>query len=324
METLLISPASRAEIVLGKFLTVDAGERDDGAAEPREHGPDRRPARAARSARRPVGRRRGGSRRCIAPPIADVGLLDDPAPDPAGRLLQRRLPGAGRAGPEHEGGAVLHDAPLPRLPAPDLPDAGARDRAEPVLQPGAGHRGLAPAAGPDPGRLRRRPGGSSCRSWCRRSSTARSPCGGRSTSSSARTSCSARPSGSTCGSGSGTCSATRSRRPTGGEALFCFALMLTPGLVPDAVPGHAAGLATRPAAMAAGQVAFILTPPLAMAFLLTSSPRRTLRLVLAAAALPRPGRRRWRWRSTRWSTSCGRSSSGSSRSRRRSRRRSAR
>ncbi len=30
--------------------------------------------------------------------------------------------------------------------------------------------------------------------------------------------------------------------------------------------------------MAAGQVAFILTPPLAMALLLTSSPRRTLRL----------------------------------------------
>jgi sodium transport system permease protein len=38
------------------------------------------------------------------------------------------------------------------------------------------------------------------------------------------------------------------------------------------------GLASSPGAMAAGQVAFILTPPLAMAVLLTSSPRRTLRL----------------------------------------------
>jgi sodium transport system permease protein len=38
------------------------------------------------------------------------------------------------------------------------------------------------------------------------------------------------------------------------------------------------GLASSTAAMAGGQVAFILTPPLAMAVLLTSAPRRTLRL----------------------------------------------
>jgi sodium transport system permease protein len=37
-------------------------------------------------------------------------------------------------------------------------------------------------------------------------------------------------------------------------------------------------MSQSPGAMAAGQVAFILTPPLAMGFLLTSSPRRTLRL----------------------------------------------
>jgi sodium transport system permease protein len=38
------------------------------------------------------------------------------------------------------------------------------------------------------------------------------------------------------------------------------------------------GLASSTGAMAAGQVAFILTPPAAMALLLTSDPRRTLRL----------------------------------------------
>src|SRR5262249_34246009 len=65
--------------------------------------------------------------------------------------------------------------------------------------------------------------------------------------------------------------------PTGGEALFCFALMLTSAWF--LIQFFASrGLATSPATMAAGQVAFILTPPLAMAFLLTSEPRRTLRL----------------------------------------------
>ena len=66
-----------------------------------------------------------------------------------------------------------------------------------------------PGAGAD-GRLRRR-----------------SPCAGRSTSSSARTSCSARPSGSTCPRGSGTCSATGSRRRPAARRCFCFALILT-------------------------------------------------------------------------------------------------
>jgi sodium transport system permease protein len=65
--------------------------------------------------------------------------------------------------------------------------------------------------------------------------------------------------------------------PNGGEAIFCFALMLTLAwFMMQYLSG--AGLATKPAAMAAGQLAFILTPPLAMAFLLTSSPRQTLRL----------------------------------------------
>ena len=62
--------------------------------------------------------------------------------------------------------------------------------------------------------------------------------------------------------------------PTGGEAIFCFSLMLTLAWFMIQYLSSA-GLATAPAAMAAGQVAFILTPPLAMAFALTSSPRRT-------------------------------------------------
>jgi sodium transport system permease protein len=61
--------------------------------------------------------------------------------------------------------------------------------------------------------------------------------------------------------------------PNGGEALFCFALMLTLAWFMMQYVGSAG-----PAAVAAGQVAFILTPPLAMAVALTSSPRRTMRL----------------------------------------------
>ncbi len=66
--------------------------------------------------------------------------------------------------------------------------------------------------------------------------------------------------------------------PTGAEALLCFALMLTMAwfltqyLAFAAVGASAAGL------VAGSQIAFVLTPPIAMALLLTSSPRRTLRL----------------------------------------------
>jgi sodium transport system permease protein len=65
--------------------------------------------------------------------------------------------------------------------------------------------------------------------------------------------------------------------PTGGAALFCFALMLTLAWFLMQYLANS-GLASDPRAMAVGQAAFILTPPLAMAVLLTSSPRRTLRL----------------------------------------------
>ncbi len=65
--------------------------------------------------------------------------------------------------------------------------------------------------------------------------------------------------------------------PTGGEALFCFVLMLA--LAWFMIQYIAVlGFASSTAGLAAGQVAFILTPPLAMALVLTSSPRRTLRL----------------------------------------------
>lgn len=63
--------------------------------------------------------------------------------------------------------------------------------------------------------------------------------------------------------------------PTGGEALLCFILMLTSAWF---VIQFLATSASSFTVMAAGQVAFILTPPLAMAFLLTSDPIRTLRL----------------------------------------------
>jgi sodium transport system permease protein len=66
--------------------------------------------------------------------------------------------------------------------------------------------------------------------------------------------------------------------PNGGEAVFCFALMLTMAWFMIQYLAVNRDLADSLGALAGGQVAFILTPPLAMAVLLTSSPRRTLRL----------------------------------------------
>ncbi len=65
--------------------------------------------------------------------------------------------------------------------------------------------------------------------------------------------------------------------PTGGEALLCFALMLTMAWFFTQYM-LMTSLGTSTAGMAVGQIAFILTPPLAMAMILTSSPRQTLRL----------------------------------------------
>ncbi|MEO6810787.1 MAG: ABC transporter permease subunit/CPBP intramembrane protease [Isosphaeraceae bacterium] len=64
----------------------------------------------------------------------------------------------------------------------------------------------------------------------------------------------------------------RGPTPTGGQALACFALMLTSAwfliqYMAQSVHG-----------LVEGQLAFILVPPVVMTLLLTSSPRRTLRL----------------------------------------------
>jgi sodium transport system permease protein len=78
--------------------------------------------------------------------------------------------------------------------------------------------------------------------------------------------------------------------PTGGEALLCFVLMLcaawflmqliSPGALGPAEPGAGGGHRQTDSLMsiAIGQAAFVLLPPVLMAVLLTSSPRRTLRL----------------------------------------------
>ena len=146
METLLISPASRAEIVLGKFLTVMLASVMTALLNLVSMGlTGLRLASQVGALAADPGRRAAAA----GPRPADApgGVLDGRAPDPAGGLLQRGLPVAGRAGAEHEGRPVLHDAALPGLPAADLPDADARDRAQPLLQPGADHGGRPAAAG---------------------------------------------------------------------------------------------------------------------------------------------------------------------------------
>ena len=125
METLLISPASRSEIVMGKFLTVMLASVMTALLNLVSMGltgiADGPACRRAGCVAGPACRRgRGGHPRRADPP---GGALDVRPPDPAGRLLRRRLRGAGRAGAEHEGGPVLHDAPLPGQHAPDLPVA---------------------------------------------------------------------------------------------------------------------------------------------------------------------------------------------------------
>lgn len=80
----------------------------------------------------------------------------------------------------------------------------------------------------------------------------------------------------------------RGPTPTGGEALLCFTLMIVAAwFVSQMVP-------PTPAGIVLGQVAYVLIPPLLLAVLLTSDPRRTLRLswprgrdlVLAAVLVP--------------------------------------
>ena len=75
-------------------------------------------------------------------------------------------------------------------------------------------------------------------------------------------------------------------RPTGGQALFCFALMITLAwFLMQAIATSAAanGGSASTWTMAIGQVGFILAPPLVLAFALTSDPLGTLRLRLPRA-----------------------------------------
>jgi len=150
METLLISPASRTELVLGKFLTVMLASVTMALLNLVSMGlTGIQLAYNLGSFSADPGRRR---RHRAADPAS--GVLDGVAADPPFGFFQRRLPGAGDSGPEHEGGSVLHDAALPRVPAARLPDPGARRETRSVLQPGPDHGGCPAFAGFDPGRLR--------------------------------------------------------------------------------------------------------------------------------------------------------------------------
>jgi sodium transport system permease protein len=70
--------------------------------------------------------------------------------------------------------------------------------------------------------------------------------------------------------------------PTAGEAVFCFAVMLSMAWFLTQYQLLAGG-GHSTAALATGQIVYVLTPPLAMALLLTASPRRTLRLYAPSA-----------------------------------------
>jgi sodium transport system permease protein len=65
--------------------------------------------------------------------------------------------------------------------------------------------------------------------------------------------------------------------PTGAEALLCFAVMLSLAWFLSQYLASS-GSSSATTSMAIGQIVFILVPPLAMGLCLTSSPRRTLRL----------------------------------------------
>ncbi len=75
METLLISPASRSEIVLGKFLTVMLASVMTALLNLLSMGLDRRSACAPRrGARRPAAEPSAARPRCIAPPTLQAAF----------------------------------------------------------------------------------------------------------------------------------------------------------------------------------------------------------------------------------------------------------
>ena len=154
METLLISPASRSEIVLGKFLTVMLASVMTAILNLVSMGLTgvqlARQVGALSAEPEPVGRPRLG---VLAPPTLQAAFWMVAALDPPGGLFQRGLRGPGRAGAEHERGPVLHDAALSHLHAAGLPDADAGNRARSLLQPGPDHGGRPALEGLDPGKL---------------------------------------------------------------------------------------------------------------------------------------------------------------------------
>ncbi len=126
METLLISPASRAEIVMGKFLTILLASVMTALLNLICMGLTG--MQLAQRSRRGGGQRRGWRWWWRNPRAAHagIGLLDSVAAHSARLVLQRGLPGVGRSGAQHEGGAVLYDPSLSRLLAAHLLDAHPR------------------------------------------------------------------------------------------------------------------------------------------------------------------------------------------------------
>ena len=156
METLLISPAGREEIVLGKFLTIWVFSAGTALLNLISMGLTTWQF-AKQSAAWVVAAGQPALVRGAA--AAAVGVL------------QRHQPGDRRLCPQLQGRAVLSDAAVPDHDAADLPDAGPRRGAEPVLQPGAGDRGRPADAETDDGDVARPrfPGSTSSRCWPRSS-----------------------------------------------------------------------------------------------------------------------------------------------------------
>ena len=261
----------------GQVPDGDAGQRDDGAPQPGEHGADRAAAGAARSASLggspgPASRRP----RCIAPPTLQAAfwmillLIPLAAFFSAVCLALAVLARSMKEGQYYMTPLYLVCMPLIFLTL--MPG----DRAQPLLQPGPDHGGRPALEGLILGNydvalryflpvlvptlvyaavalrwaidqfqredvLFREAEQFSLSAWFRHLFRDREP------------------------------------TPTGGQAAFCFALILTFVVVPDALPGASGADLSTLASVVAGQ-SIILIPPVMMAILLTSDPARTLRL----------------------------------------------
>ena len=154
METLLISPATRAEIVLGKFLTVMLASMMTALLNLVSMGLTGHPAGAGQASvewpRRRAGTplpRRSRRRRLQSAFWMILLLIPLSAFFSAICLALAVLARSMKEGQYYM--TPLYLVCLPLIFLTLVPG----DRAEPVLQPGAGHRRRAPAAGPDHGRL---------------------------------------------------------------------------------------------------------------------------------------------------------------------------